>query len=317
MRITESYTPISLLSEIVTRQEVTAAETKGYFSHERSSHDWLTQQWSDHLDIVLSSFERYGIDVKPVQFIRDHGIDVLLRSTQEIMERRIGFQIKSNQEAARDHKRPANHESIVSILKRQAFEAFERVDEWWIVCCFDMSVYSKLVQAITSELAAGKHAKEIKVIDPREAMAFLRMSEEEVDAFCTRLLCKDDQVLRRACDEADRLGAAAPVAVGLVVSALKNEVGLISREDVWEQLSEVVADDTGDRELVLLELLDRIERSGLLLEASSASEEMEIAPAAFPGLCALFFEARVRHDLDEQQSGLYMAMLAMGKGPAV
>lgn len=315
MRITECYTPISLLSEIVTRRGVTAAETKGYFSHERSSHDWLTQQWSDHLDMVLSSFERYGIDVKPVQFIRDHGIDVLLRSTQAGVDQQIGFQIKSNQEADRDRKRPANHEGIVSILKRQAFEAFERVNEWWIVCCFDMSLYNRLVQAVTSELATGKHAKEIRVIEPREAMAFLRMSEEEVDAFCTRLLCKDDQVLRCACDETDQLGAAAPVALDLVVSALKNEIRLISRGDVWERLNGALADDTEDRESVLLELLDRIERSGLLLEAP-ASEEMEIAPSVFPGLCALYFEARVRHDLNERQSGRYVKMLAMDIGLA-
>src|SRR6185437_7511529 len=87
MRITESYTPISLLAEIVTRRGVTAAETKDYFSHNRSSHDWLVQEWSDRLEMVLCSFERYGIDVKPVQFIRDHGVDVLLRSAQGGVER--------------------------------------------------------------------------------------------------------------------------------------------------------------------------------------------------------------------------------------
>src|SRR6185437_12732985 len=308
MRITESYTPISLLAEIVTRRGVTAAETKDYFSHNRSSHDWLVQEWSDRLEMVLCSFERYGIDVKPVQFIRDHGVDVLLRSAQGGVERQIGFQIKSNQEAARDRKKIVGHEGVVSTLKRQAFEAFERVEEWWIVCCFDMSTYAKLLQTVASELAAGKHAKAIKVVDPREAMAFLRMSEEEVDAFCTRLLCKDDEVLRVACNEAEGLGAGASVAVKLVVDALKGETRATTREDIWERLNEAVADDAEDRESMLLEFFDRLERSGLLLGAS-ASEDLEIAPAAFPGLCALFFEARVRHGLNEQQSARYVEML--------
>jgi hypothetical protein len=310
MRITKFYTPISLLAEIVTRRGVTAAETRDYFLHDRSSHDWLVQEWSDRLDMLLCSFERYGIDVNPEQFIRDHGIDVLLRSARDGVEQQIGFQIKSNQEAARDRKKIASHEGVVSTLKRQAFEAFERANEWWVVCCFDMTTYSKLLQAVTSELAAGKHAKQIKVVDPREAMAFLRMSEEEVDAFCTRLLCKDDEVLRGACEEAEGLGAGASVALELVVDALKGEIRATSREDVWERLNEAVADDAGARESMLLELLDRIERSGLLLEAS-ASEDLEIAPAAFPGLCALFFEARVRHGLNDQQSARYVERLAI------
>lgn len=350
MRITnKDYTPIEVFAELATRRGVTTKDTQRYFDGERSSHDWVVVEWADRVDCVLDSFCRYGIDVSPTQFIRDHGIDVLFRDASEGNEgRRLGFQIKSNQEANREAKRKKDSESMIAVLKRQAFEAFERVDEWWIVCCFDMVTHHSLIQRITSELAAGKHAKQIRVLDARAAMAVLKMSEAEIDAFCTLLLCKDDEVLKTARREALELD---PTAARFVLSRLpKALIGehTTNREDVWEQLfsirdgivgeaedqldtqshdadeqdsntHEIFYDDdgkgTGDELLGppedVSEALSALEGIGFL-QPDTFSDRYACKPAVFPGLCALFFEARVRHELDESASGEYVKRLVTG-----
>lgn len=341
MRITnDNYSPIEILAEIATRRGTTSADTKRFFQDDKTSHDWLVEEWSNRVDCILESFKRYGIDVNPTQFVRDQGIDVLLRvSNHQGSEWRLGLQIKSEQEALKDRTKKAGQETMIGTLKRQSHDAFERVDEWWILCCFDLAKHHKLVQAINSELTGGKQNRLIRVIDPRACAAVLNMSEAEIDAFCTLLLCRDDVVLRTARGEvaACHPSVAAFVLEHIVPALVYGE--RISREEVASFLEDAISDsererseddaceDDDDEAVVELdedgiddseefenldihEMLEELERTGFL-HADSYDEDYRIAPTAFPGVCALFFEARVRHELNDDAAASYIRWLTL------
>lgn len=343
MRITnENYSPIELLAEIATRRGTTSACTQGFFQDGKKSHDWLVDEWSNRVDCILESFKRYGADVNATQSVRDQGVDVLLRvPSHQGKEWRLGLQIKSELEAERDRTKKYGQENMVGTLKRQAYDAFERVDEWWILCCFNLDKHQKLVQRISSELTSGKQNKLIRVIEPRACAAVLRMSEAEVDAFCTSLLCKDDEVLRTACDEvaachpkvqAFVLDHIVPALVdGLCIS--REEVAFFLEDSIRDSTHEILEDgadeDDGCEAVIELdddgvdedeeiddidihEMLRELEGTGFL-EAGTYDDKYRIVPTAFPGLCALFFEARVRHEMNDQAAASYMRWLTLQK----
>ncbi|BBK00828.1 hypothetical protein Xcc3_21350 [Xanthomonas campestris pv. campestris] len=350
MRITnDNYSPIELLAEIATRRGTTSADTHRFFQGGKTSHDWLVEEWSSRVDCILESFKRYGIDVNATQFVRDQGIDVLLRvPNHQGKEWRLGFQIKSEQEAERDRTKKPGQENMIGTLKRQAHDAFERVDEWWILCCFDLDKHYKLVQGISSELTGGKQNRLIRVIDPRACAAMLRMSEAEVDAFCTLLLCRDDAVLRAAREEvaACHPNVGAFVLEHIVPALVDGE--RVSREEVASFLEEAfrksererledgggedddceavieldedadehgsvqdgIDDDEEFEDLDIHEMLQELESNGFLA-AGTYDDDYRISPTAFPGVCALFFEARVRHGLNDDAAASYMRWLTL------
>lgn len=364
MRITnDNYSPIEILAEIATQRGTTSADTHCFFRDGKTNHDWLVDEWSSRVESILESFTRYGIDVNATQFIRDQGIDVLLRvADHQGKAWRLGLQIKSEKEAERDRTKKPGQETMIGTLKRQAYDAFERVDEWWVLCCFDLTKHHKLVQGISSELTGGKQNRTVRVIDPRACAAVLRMSEAEIDAFCTLLLCKDDAVLRAAREEV----SACHPSVGAfvlehIVPALVNGER-VSREEVASFLEESVRDSEHERlqdgadeddyddaielgedageyggvqdgidededededqdedededgeefeDLDIHEMLQELENSGFL-EAGAYDDDYRIAPTAFPGVCALFFEARVRHELNDDAAAKYMRWLTL------
>lgn len=341
MRITnDKYSPIEILSEIATRRGTTSADTQGFFQDSKTSHDWLVEEWSSRIDCILESFKRYGMDVSATQFVRDLGIDVLLRvSSHQGKEWRLGLQIKSEQEAERDRTKKPGQESMIGTLKRQAHDAFERVDEWWILCCFDLTKHHKLVQGINSELTGGRQNRSIRVIDPRACTAVLRMIEAEIDAFCTLLLCRDDAVLRTAREEV----ASCHPYVGAfvlehIVPALvdgerisREEVSFFLEEAILHSEHERIEDDASEDDdcetvielgedgidddeefenLDIHEMLEELESTGFL-QARTFDDYYRIAPAAFPGVCALFFEARVRHELNDEAAASYIRWLTL------
>ena len=57
-------------------------------------------------------------------------------------------------------------------------------------------------------------------------------------------------------------------------------------------------------------MLEELERTGFL-PADSYVEDYRIAPTAFPGVCALFFEARVRHELNDDAAASYIRWLTL------
>jgi hypothetical protein len=216
-------------------------------------------------------------------------------------ERRVGFQVKSNNEAAKDLARrrtkAREQETLVGTLKRQAFEADRMggVHEWWVFCCFDLGVHRDLVSAINAEIGSGQQSRvNIRIIDPREAFAFLGKDDVEIDTLCTLLLCKEDEILVRARTDCRQFTKDAKrVVLSTLGSALEGE-----RSVSLDELIEIVAAEDMEAAAEAFALL---ERTGYL-EQESDGGSFEINPAEFPGLCALYFEGRVRHRYDRYES---------------
>lgn len=307
MRITStSYTPVDVLAELVSSVGILAKDTESLFASSGLDHPELVALLRDKLDVILESFRRYGSSVAETQYIRDHGVDVRLTfQTKEGDERRIGFQIKSNNEASKDLARrrakARDQETLVGTLKRQAFEADRMggVHEWWVFCCFDLGVHRELVSAINAEIGSGQQSRvKIRVVDPREAFAFLGKDDVEIDTLCTLLLCEEDEILVRArtdCRQLTKdgkrvvLSTLGPALEGHRSVSLDELVELVAAEDI-----EAAA-----------EVLGLLERAGYL-EQESGGSSFEISPAEFPGLCALYFEGRVRHKYDSNEASDFL-----------
>ncbi len=311
MRITNAdYTPLDVLAELIVPRGVKLNDTQEFFSGERSSHEWLVEAWAQKLEVVLESFKRYGTEVAETQFIRDHGVDVRMNYlNKDQNEERIGFQIKSNQEADRDSERKkGGKESLIATIKRQAFEADHHagVAEWWVVSCFDSVKHKRLVSAINAEVTSGKQGSlKIRHVTPREAMAFLKMDEYEIDAVCTLLLCKDDEVLKLARRELHGLGRGAQnIVLNFLVPALEGEREIsFDRIDSFSECDE----DDGD----LSTHIDELERIGFL--DHDYQETFKVEPSIFVGLCALYFEARARHGLGQSSANRFLARMTQDR----
>ena len=292
MRITnDDYTPIEILSELAARDTSKCPSPRNFFEDEQAKHDWLVEAWADKLDEILNSFKRYGTLVAETQSIRDQGIDVYLEFEVEGRTRRVGFQLKSAMEVDRADKSKDSKHSLVGVLKRQAFEAANsrKVDEWWIVPCIDHVKYAKLIQQINSEIVAGnthQNGMQIKLLEPRAAVSFLSKNKGDIDAFCTRLLCRDDEILKASRSEIFKLNDFQRRCVlELIWPALDGE-NYISIRDFFDFSED--EDDLGSNS-------EELQNLGFL--ESEHGEGYKVNPYSFPALCALYFEGRVRHEM--------------------
>lgn len=305
MRITNTdYTPLDVLAELIVPRDIMAVDTHEFYSGDHASHDWLVTAWAEKLEVVLESFKRYGTEVAETQFIRDHGVDVRMSFiSKHENEQRVGFQIKSNLEADRDSARTRGEkESMIATIKRQAFEADRHagVAEWWVVSCFDLVKHKKLVSAINAEITSGKQGSlRIKHVTPREAMAFLKMDDYEIDAVCTLLLCRDDEVLRMARQELRGLERAAQkIVLNFLGPALEGE-----REISLDDIDSVAFADNEDSDNLAIRI-DELVRAGFIDYSYEGSFKVE--PSVFVGLCALYFEARARHSHGPSSASMFL-----------
>ncbi|MFI4939317.1 MAG: XopAX family type III secretion system effector [Burkholderiales bacterium] len=313
MRITNAeYTPLDILAELIGRTRgIKESDTKEFFSNERASHDWLEMAWSEKIEVILESFRRYGTEVAPTQYIRDHGVDVrLIFDNVSGNTQRIGFQIKSNKEADSNAAKIKNGgESITATLKRQAFEAGQHanLNEWWVISGFDMGKHRKLVSAITVEMTSGKpNPLKIRHVNPREAMAFLAMEDNEIDAICTLLLCKDDEVLKMARREIQELEIGAQnIVLSVLGAALEGE-----RELSFDDIESAALSNTDQKECELEEITNTIEalESIGFLEYDHESH-YKVEPSKFVGLCALYFEGRARHEQTPYEASKFLTRM--------
>ncbi|HDR9150339.1 TPA: DUF4365 domain-containing protein [Burkholderia vietnamiensis] len=303
MRITnDEYSPLEIISEILSYNKYTNRDTKDFFQGERSSHDWLVEKWADKIDVVLNSFRRLGNEIYAQQSLRDYGVDVRLAFDHQNRTHQIGFQIKSNREAISDEKKNRIAESMTATLKRQAYEASRHsgVDQLWIVLAFDRETHYKKVQTINAELLSGKETEfRVNIIDPRSAMSLLAMPDEKIDAFCTKLLCANDEVFVAAQREIESMNNfTRQVVLDHIGNALKGD-RQVSQSEVWPT-------DYDDNDAIN-EIRD-LENNGFLT-SDECGNFFTVEPDAFPGLCALYFEGRVRHELKPSEASEFMKLL--------
>lgn len=315
MRITNTeYSPLDVLAELIGRTRgITAGDTTKFFSNEHASHNWVEMAWSQKIEVVLESFRRYGTEVAPTQYVRDHGVDVRLAFCNESgNEQRIGFQIKSSKEADGNAATVKNGgPSIAATLKRQAFEAGQHanLNEWWVISAFDMVKHEKIVNAITAELTSGKsNAFKIRHVNPREVMAFLALEDDEIDAICTLILCKDDEVLVKARREIQDLTIPAQnIVLSVLGSAIEGE-----RELSINDIESAARSKISQKEYGLEKTANAIEELEFIgfLEYVHESQ-YKIEPSKFVGLCALYFEGRARHEQTPYEASKFLLRMTI------
>lgn len=311
MRITnDSYSPIQLLAEVIARPGVSSKDTAEFNKPDYNNHNWLTERWSAKLEVILQCFKRYKTLTAETQCLQDKGVDVLLKYERDgESDAKIGFQIKSNQEADRDRqkgvtakggagdillKKTAAQRServtMLGTLKRQAFEAQEwNLTEWWVVPCFSYAEHRGLIAAINTELTKSEHRKGIRVVNPIQAFTFLTMPDDEIMALCSRFLCADDEVLRAALKE---LNSLSPMERAIVLETLGPALEgkrHCSQDDIFSIVSDYI-----DEGIEIHDAVDRLE--GISYLSIEGSDDFVVSPTALTGVCALYFEARVRHE---------------------
>ena len=302
MRITnEEYGPLEVLAELFSYTRHKKVDTEQFREEDWCNHDWLLEQLQERIDVVLESFRRLGCDVHETQSLRDHGVDLRLRFEFDGKRRVVGIQVKANNEAEADRKRKKDAPTLAGTLKRQAYEAMSKsgVDDWWVLLCFDKTKHARRISSICAELLGDDSRFPVTVWQPEKALSFLRMSDAEVDAVCTRLLCRDDEVLQAAISEAEDLTPAAlEVVLATLDDALHGSIIVEPHDLRWYANGEVGED----------EVLDELTSAGYI-NWSSDRQQYELEPGSTPGLCALYFEGRVRHQLRRESATGFVARL--------
>ncbi|UTM01089.1 hypothetical protein MID00_16560 [Alcaligenes sp. NLF5-7] len=325
MRITnKNYTPLGILAELLAYSPSTDEGTNRFSEKELSSHTYLLSALRERLETILNFFERLGCESSENQGLDDNGVDLLLRFESSGESRRVGFQIKSNREAdnaakiaqALKQKSPKPvvdpEDTLLKTLKRQAHEARleTKVDEWWVLPCFDFKKHKGRFTAINAHFNNHPDLRwPVRVVPPQQILGLLEMSLAEIDAVCTLLLCRDDEVLNASRNEFGNLsGAAQNFIRETFYSALVGEVTVEDRDFFDAVRGDEDRPDVG-------ELFEELECCGYVKRAC-VEENHNLYPHAFPGLCALYFEGRVRHDLKPSQASTFVWRLLEDVQPA-
>lgn len=325
MRITnKDYTPLGVLAELLAYSPSTDEGTNRFSKKELSSHVHLLFELRERLEAILNFFERLGCESSENQGLDDNGVDLMLRFEDNGKPRRVGFQIKSNREAdsaakiaqACKQKSPKlvvdPEDTLLKTLKRQAHEARleTKVDEWWVLPCFDFKKHKDRFTAINAHF--NNHPDPnwpIRVVSPQQILGLLEMSLHEIDAVCTLLLCGNDEVLSASRLEfGNRSGTAQNFIRETFYRALIGEVEVEDRD-----FFDVVSDDEDC--LDAAQLREELESCGYV-KSSCIQEHLKLDPHAFPGLCALYFEGRVRHELNPSQASAFMWRLLDDMSPS-
>lgn len=325
MRITnKDSTPLGLLAELLAHRPPAAKDTCRFSDKDLSSHDYLLSELRDRLEAILNSYERLGCESSENQGLDDKGVDLLLKFDENDEARRVGFQIKSNREAddaaklaqALKQKNPKPvvdpEDTLLKTLKRQAHEARleTKVDEWWVLPCFNLKKHKRRFTTINAHFNNNPDpAWPIRVVPPEQILGLLDMSAAEIDAVCTLLLCRDDEVLSASRLEFGRLSGAAQIFIkNTFYEALCGDIEVEDR---------VFFDAVRDNEDIFdaAQLRDELIRFGYV-SSCRVGEALKLDPHAFPGLCALYFEGRVRHKLSWSEASKFMWRLLDGVAPA-
>lgn len=306
MRITNDCAPDAMLAELFCANIVRSHETSVFADRLWANHDEVCDQLKDRIDALLQSYTRLGAEVHVTQNMRDNGVDLLFEfSETNGGNRRIGIQVKSNNEAINATKPKRTGESMEAILKRQAYESCRwGLSEWWVVLCFDLTVkeHAKLVKRINAELLQ-KSPVAIRVYEPTNAWSILGMDEDEVDAMCVLALCKEDEVLTKAMSEVSELS---PAAVNFIMETLFDSFAGETKNYSLDDLMELTSDDSIYDISVASAVIDELDD---YLSCADYEDIWNVNPYCFPGLCALYFEGRVRHQLSHAGSKNFVRKL--------
>jgi hypothetical protein len=317
--ITNELEPHELVAEFLRWRTFSEAQTSWLKAR---THDRLCEDLARKIEVILDFYITYNVDLSVQQGPRDSGVDVLFSIQHKSSHHRIGFQIKSNDEAVANSKRPKGSPSIAKDLKASYGEACANlgVNDYYVMLGFDEKTHRKLVYSINAELANfGAPGRTLKVVTPRHFMALLRMDDETIHARCARLLCEDDGILRAASIEATELTEKERnFVLATIFRSLEGDgriydpsaaVALViddeePQEDTRDNDENHIEDDDDDAEPQTdAGAINALEEAGYL---SSEGEGWVTRPSMFPAICAMYFEARTRHKMVPSQAAAYV-----------
>lgn len=281
-------TPGEMLAELLKGRRVTPKDTARFrdLRHDRD----LCPVFKSHLKAMLDVYAAYRQDAHDMQSMRDDGVDVLLKyQDRDEIDRRAALQIKSNDEFDQWAKGTL---SLPMIAKAQYSAAVEnaQIEDYYLVLCVDEIHHRKKIRSLLSEF---KNYKRCTIIEPCDALGFVEMTEHEVVARVTRLLCRDDLVLTAAVEELDREAPdTAFVLLAIVCQALRGDLNIDigTLHSIWADFVEFAPHLENDDRLGAV--VSDLQGSGVLRwEGEHDMVEIENLPKA---VCALYFDRKVR-----------------------
>lgn len=285
MFITESFTPLELLSELLCGDPSDEASTARFADYAHNKD--LCPGFRSRILRVFNTYQKHRFDVHDVQAQADKGVDVFVRVNSDDGNTGIGLQIKSDKEIV-DWK-AGRSKDFISTLRNQYTQALQErgVDQLYLVLCTDAVAHRDHLREITTRFAAYDR---LKIVMPEAALGFFGMSEIGLDVAVTRLLCARDYVLREArrsvCDFPP--GATA-LALELIFRALDGETRM-THEEYSELLDDACSEHEIDDPQALVAALD-----GFIVDDVGVHDPYRIIPDRAPAVCALYYDQLARH----------------------
>ncbi|AMV47786.1 hypothetical protein [Paraburkholderia caribensis] len=255
--------------------------------------------------MVLTSYAKYHTSVDDIQGFSDQGVDVLVRYIDEDRYRHnIGFQIKSYREIADDLRRPSGTRQLIPLLSQQRTRAQSKhqIDRFYVILCGDGGdAHRNFVRRVKAEFSS---LDDTKVITPGQAWAFYNLEQQDVAAYCARVLCEEDYVLRAVREhfneDADDYRR---MIIGWVVSQLEGEYET--------SLGQLVRFAEGGNETEQIDVEERVAEylSSLQWDGQAEStdgEKFVLQNYTCNELSALYYDVRVRHGLSGQEAIEYL-----------
>jgi len=291
MFITEELTPAETLSELLNIKGLSHADTKRFrtLKHDRN----LCPGFREKVATMLDAYKSHRTDVQDTQGPRDEGIDVHLYYEHDGIHR-VGLQIKSFDEIQAWASK--QDQAFVMKLKAQISAALNKVgvEDYYILLCTDEAVHSRQIRTLASELAEYEN---VKIVRPRQALAFYELDDDKISVIVTQLLCSRDSILHDAQVAAANMKPdTAYVQLALMGLAFQGTVNVDDEalSDFYDEWIEITnGKHDGDR---IAEILGELEGEGFEF-GSDGPGKLNINE--FPtSWCALYFDQKHRHGGD-------------------
>lgn len=289
MFITNEMNPGEMLAELLKGRRVDAYDTESFIGQKHDRH--LCPRFRDQAQVLLDVYKAYGQEVHDVQGPRDEGVDVLMKYVNAAGEERLaGLQIKSEDEF-RDWE--AGKLKLPLTLKIQYANAVNNigVHDYYVLLCVDAVRHQKRIRILCSEL---KNYRPCEIIEPTSLLDLYEMSDVDLWARVTRLLCHNDRVLTAATQEMDQEEPdMAFFLITLTCQALGAEPDLIDEglQEIWSDWREFAGEDAGPDQRIA-EILANLIDGGVINDRDG---QYKLIVRHLPtALCALYFDLRVR-----------------------
>ena len=281
-------TPAALLEELLRYHKVKSSETAGFAA---LSHDEICRTVLDQIDVMLGAFEKYEHISYMTQGPRDNGVDVLLKGTVEDdePEKFFALQIKSyNELEDRDNQLARNLKAGLVDAENSYQQGLER---YYILLCGDATKHAKRITGITNEFTK---LKKVRVIGPRDLLAFLRMPTTTIAAVIDRHLSKDDYVRKRArANAAGYRPRQLYFILACICSALDNSSDVLP-SDFFENDPRMLELEERFGDGAVEACLDRSADSDLETHAEPYSRRVRLED--FQAIRALYYDLQVRYE---------------------